>query len=161
MATLGIPSNTIAVLQKYGFHFQKKYGQNFLVDSHILEKIVEASEIGKEDCVLEVGPGIGTMTQYLAEHAGHVIAVEIDANLIPILEDTLSAYDNITVIHGDILKTDVKKLCDTYNGGKLLFWLQICLIILPRLLLWDFLRAMCRFILLRSWCKRKWRTECR
>ena len=86
MATLGIPSNTIAVLQKYGFHFQKKYGQNFLVDSHILEKIVEA--------------------------------LEIDANLIPILEDTLSAYDNITVIHGDILKTDVKKLCDTYNGGK-------------------------------------------
>ena len=118
MATLGIPSNTIAVLQKYGFRFQKKYGQNFLVDSHILEKIVDASEIGKEDCVLEVGPGIGTMTQYLAEHAGHVIAVEIDANLIPILEDTLSAYDNITVIHGDILKTDVKKLCDTYNGGK-------------------------------------------
>ena len=118
MATLGIPSNTIAVLQKYGFRFQKKYGQNFLVDSHILEKIVDASEIGKEDCILEVGPGIGTMTQYLAEHAGHVIAVEIDANLIPILEDTLSAYDNITVIHGDILKTDVKKLCDTYNGGK-------------------------------------------
>ena len=118
MATLGIPSNTIAVLQKYGFRFQKKYGQNFLVDSHILEKIVDASKIGKEDCVLEVGPGIGTMTQYLAEHAGHVIAVEIDANLIPILEDTLSAYDNITVIHGDILKTDVKELCDTYNGGK-------------------------------------------
>lgn len=118
MATLGIPSNTIAVLQKYGFRFQKKYGQNFLVDSHILEKIIDASEIEKEDCILEVGPGIGTMTQYLAEHAGHVIAVEIDANLIPILEDTLSAYDNITVIHGDILKTDVKELCDTYNKGK-------------------------------------------
>lgn len=118
MATLGIPSNTIAVLQKYGFNFQKKFGQNFLVDQHILEKIVAASEIGKDDCVLEVGPGIGTMTQYLAENAGKVIAVEIDDHLIPILKDTLSAYDNVTVIHNDILKVDVRKLCDEYNGGK-------------------------------------------
>lgn len=118
MATLGIPSNTIAVLQKYGFNFQKKFGQNFLVDQHILEKIVAASEIGKDDCVLEVGPGIGTMTQYLAENAGKVIAVEIDDHLIPILKDTLSAYDNVTVIHNDILKVDVRKLCDEYNDGK-------------------------------------------
>lgn len=118
MAALGIPSNTIAVLEKYGFHFQKKYGQNFLVDAKILEKIVDAAKIGQDDCVLEIGPGIGTMTQYLAERARQVIAVEIDDYLIPILEDTLSAYDNITIIQGDILKTDVKALCDTYNGGN-------------------------------------------
>lgn len=118
MATLGNPSNTIAVLQKYSFNFQKKYGQNFLIDAHILEKIISASEITKEDCVLEIGPGIGTMTQYLAESAGKVVAVEIDDHLIPILKDTLSAYDNITVIHGDILKVDVQKLCDEYNGGR-------------------------------------------
>lgn len=118
MATLGIPSNTIAVLQKYGFNFQKKYGQNFLIDTHVLEKIISASEIGPDDCVLEVGPGIGTMTQYLAESAKKVIAVEIDDHLIPILKDTLSAYDNVTVIHGDILKVDVQKLCDDYNGGR-------------------------------------------
>lgn len=118
MATLGIPSNTIAVLEKYGFRFQKKYGQNFLIDSNILENIVSASEIGKDDCVLEIGPGIGTMTQYLAEHAGQVIAVEIDDYLIPILKDTLSAYDNIIVIHNDILKVNVQELCDIYNEGK-------------------------------------------
>ena len=118
MATLGIPSNTVAVLQKHQFQFQKKYGQNFLIDSNVLQKIVDAAEIGKEDCVLEIGPGIGTMTQYLAEQAGRVIAVEIDKNLIPILNDTLSAYDNITLLCGDILKTDIGELCDTYNGGK-------------------------------------------
>lgn len=118
MATLGNPSNTIAVLQKYGFNFQKKYGQNFLVDAHILEKIISASGITKEDCVLEIGPGIGTMTQYLAESAKRVVAVEIDDRLIPILKDTLSAYDNITVIHDDILKVDVQKLCDQFNDGK-------------------------------------------
>ena len=118
MATLGIPSNTIAVLEKYGFRFQKKYGQNFLVDSNVLENIISAAEIGKDDCVLEIGPGIGTMTQYLAEHARQVIAVEIDDYLIPILKDTLSAYDNIMVIHNDILKVDVQKLCDIYSEGK-------------------------------------------
>lgn len=118
MATLANPTNTIAVLQKYGFSFQKKYGQNFLIDTHILEKIIQASEITKEDCVLEIGPGIGTMTQYLAESAGRVVAVEIDEHLIPILNDTLSAYDNVTIINGDILKTDVQKLCDEYHGGK-------------------------------------------
>lgn len=118
MATLGIPSNTIAVLQKYGFNFQKKYGQNFLIDTHVLEKIISASEIGSEDCVLEIGPGIGTMTQYLAESARRVIAIEIDDHLIPILKDTLSAYDNVTVIHGDILKVDVQKLCAEYNEGR-------------------------------------------
>ena len=118
MATLGIPSNTVAVLQKHQFQFQKKYGQNFLIDSNVLQKIVDAAQIDKEDCVLEIGPGIGTMTQYLAEQAGKVIAVEIDKNLIPILKDTLSAYDNVTLLCGDILKTDIRGLCDTYNEGK-------------------------------------------
>lgn len=118
MATLGIPQNTIAVLQKYNFNFQKKFGQNFLIDTHVLEKIIEASGITKEDFVLEIGPGIGTMTQYLCENAREVVAVEIDKNLIPILADTLSAYDNVTVINEDILKLDINKLAEEHNGGK-------------------------------------------
>ena len=118
MATLGIPQNTIAVLQKYHFNFQKKFGQNFLIDPHVLEKIVEAAGVTKDDFVLEIGPGIGTMTQYLCENAREVTAVEIDTNLIPILEDTLSAYDNVTVINQDLLKLDIAKLAMERNGGK-------------------------------------------
>ncbi len=118
MATLGIPQNTIAVFQKYHFNFQKKFGQNFLIDPHVLEKIVEAAGVTKDDFVLEIGPGIGTMTQYLCENAREVTAVEIDTNLIPILEDTLSAYDNVTVINQDILKLDIAKLAMERNGGK-------------------------------------------
>lgn len=118
MAVLGNPSNTIEVLKKYNFNFQKKYGQNFLVDSHVLEKIVASAGITQEDCVLEIGPGIGTMTQYLAEKAREVIAVEIDKNLIPVLKDTLSDYSNVTILHEDILKVDIKGLADTENGGK-------------------------------------------
>lgn len=119
MAVLGNPKETIAVLNKYGFLFQKKFGQNFLIDSHVLEKIMRAAEITKEDCVLEIGPGIGTMTQYLCESAGKVIAVEIDKNLIPILtEDTLAGYDNVKVIHADVLKLDLKKLVREENGGR-------------------------------------------
>lgn len=118
MATLGIPQNTIEVLQKYHFNFQKKFGQNFLIDPHVLEKIVEAAGVTKDDFVLEIGPGIGTMTQYLCENAREVTAVEIDTNLIPILEDTLSAYDNVTVINQDILKLDIAKLAMERNGGK-------------------------------------------
>lgn len=118
MAELGNPSNTIEVLKKYGFRFQKRYGQNFLIDSHILEKIIEAAEITKEDMVLEIGPGIGTMTQYLAEHAREVVAVEIDKTLIPILEDTLSAYDNVTVVNEDILKVDMEALAREKNGNR-------------------------------------------
>ncbi|MCR5715243.1 MAG: 16S rRNA (adenine(1518)-N(6)/adenine(1519)-N(6))-dimethyltransferase RsmA [Lachnospiraceae bacterium] len=118
MATLGIPQNTIEILQKYQFRFQKKFGQNFLIDTHVLERIVEASEITKDDCVLEIGPGIGTMTQYLAEAAGHVVAVEIDHNLIPILEETLSSYQNVTVLNEDILKVDIQELAQTYHDGK-------------------------------------------
>ena len=118
MATLGIPANTIAVLQKYHFNFQKKFGQNFLIDTHVLEKIIEAAGVTKEDFVLEIGPGIGTMTQYLAEAAREVTAVEIDRNLIPILADTLSAYDNVSVINEDILKLDIRKLAEEKNGGR-------------------------------------------
>ncbi len=118
MAYLGNPSGTIEVLQKYNFNFQKKYGQNFLIDPHVLDKIIGAAEITKDDCVLEIGPGIGTMTQYLAENAREVIAVEIDKNLIPILEDTLSSYDNINVINEDILKVDIAKIVEEKNGGK-------------------------------------------
>lgn len=118
MAVLGIPQNTIEILQKYKFNFQKKYGQNFLIDPHVLEKIVNAAEITKEDCVLEIGPGIGTMTQYLAEAAGQVIAVEIDRALIPILRETLGEYDNVTVINADILKLDIRKLAEEQNAGK-------------------------------------------
>lgn len=115
---LGNPKYTIEVLQKYGFVFQKRFGQNFLIDTHVLDKIISAAHITKEDMVLEIGPGIGTMTQYLAEAAGKVIAVEIDRNLIPILEDTLSEYNNVRVINEDVLKLDLRKLADEENGGK-------------------------------------------
>ena len=118
MANLGIPQNTIAVLQKYGFNFQKKFGQNFLIDTNVLDRIISAAEITREDCVLEIGPGIGTMTQYLAEAAREVVAVEIDKALIPILEDTLSAYDNVTVINEDILKVDINAIVQERNGGR-------------------------------------------
>ena len=118
MATLGNPGNTIAMIQKYQFVFQKKFGQNFLIDTHVLEKIIRAAEITDQDCVLEIGPGIGTMTQYLAEHARHVVAVEIDANLIPILGETLAEYSNVTVLNQDILKTDIQELVNTYNEGR-------------------------------------------
>ena len=116
--TLGNPQNTIAVLQKYQFTFQKKFGQNFLIDTHVLDKIIRSAEISQEDMVLEIGPGIGTMTQYLACAAGKVIAVEIDRALIPILEDTLDGYDNVRIINGDILKIDLAKLVEEENGGR-------------------------------------------
>lgn len=115
---LGNPKNTIEIIQKYGFAFQKKFGQNFLIDTHVLSKIVDAAGVTKDDMVLEIGPGIGTMTQYLADSAGKVVAVEIDSNLIPILEETLKDYENITVLNEDILKVDIKKLAEEYNGGK-------------------------------------------
>ena len=118
MANLGIPKNTIEIIQKYNFAFQKKFGQNFLIDTHVLEKIISAAGVTKDDMVLEIGPGIGTMTQYLAEHAKRVVAVEIDSNLIPILEETLAGYDNITVINDDILKVDINALAQEYNGGR-------------------------------------------
>ena len=115
---LGNPKYTIEVLQKYHFVFQKRFGQNFLIDTHVLDRIIQASEITKDDFVLEIGPGIGTMTQYLAYAAREVCAVEIDKSLIPILEDTLSDYDNVTVINEDILKVDIAKLAEEKNGGR-------------------------------------------
>lgn len=119
MAALGNPTNTIAILQKYNFNFQKKYGQNFLIDANILEKIIDAAGVTQNDCVLEIGPGIGTMTQYLCENARDVVAVEIDKKLIPILEqDTLSSYDNITIINEDILKVDINAIVQEKNNGK-------------------------------------------
>lgn len=118
MADLGIPRNTIEILQKYKFTTQKKYGQNFLIDTNVLDKIIRAADVTAEDCVLEIGPGIGTMTQYLAERAGKVTAVEIDRNLIPILEETLAAYENVTLIHQDILKMDVKRYVEEWGEGQ-------------------------------------------
>ncbi len=115
---LGNPQKTIQIIQKYGFAFQKKFGQNFLIDMHVLDKIIGAAGVTREDMVLEIGPGIGTMTQYLAESAKQVVAVEIDTNLIPILSETLAGYDNVTVINQDILKVDIKKLAEEYNGGR-------------------------------------------
>lgn len=117
MANLGNYTNTAEILRKYQFRMQKKYGQNFLIDANILSEIVEAAQITKEDCVLEIGPGIGTMTQYLAEAAGRVIAVEIDRELIPILEETLSPYRNVTLVCGDILKIDLTELVNKNGGG--------------------------------------------
>ena len=118
MAYLGKPTATAEVIQKYGFNFQKKYGQNFLIDANILDKIIDSAEITREDCVVEIGPGIGTMTQYLAENAREVIAVEIDKNLIPILEETLKGYENVSIVNEDILKVDLNRLVKERNEGK-------------------------------------------
>lgn len=118
MADLGIPQNTIAALQKYHFNIQKKYGQNFLIDPGVLDRILNAAQIAKEDCVLEIGPGLGALTQRLAERAREVVAVEIDPCLIPILEDTLAAYDNVTLINEDIMKVDLARLAQDKNAGR-------------------------------------------
>ena len=118
MELLGIPANTIAVLKKYDFKIQKKFGQNFLIDPHVLEKIVEAAELTPEDCVVEIGPGLGAMTQYLAKRAGRVAAVEIDRALIPILQETLADCENVEIINEDILKVDLARLAEEKNGGR-------------------------------------------
>ena len=152
---LGNPKNTIEILQKYKFVFQKKFGQNFLIDEHVLDKIISAAGIGSDDFVVEIGPGIGTMTQYLAYAARGVAAVEIDKALIPILQDTLSLYDNVTVINEDVLKVDLKKLADEMNDGKPVKVVQIFHITSPHRLLWDCLRVMCRSKASQSWCRRK------
>ena len=118
MEKLSNPKETIQVLQKHEFQFKKKFGQNILIDPHVLDKIVDAAQITKDDFVLEIGPGIGTLTQYLCENARQVLAVEIDDKLIPILKETLQPYDNVEVLHGDILKQDIQQIADTYNDGK-------------------------------------------
>ncbi len=118
MRKLSDPQVTIETIKKYEFAFQKRFGQNFLIDEHVINKIIAAAEITREDTVLEIGPGIGTMTQYLAERAGRVFAVEIDKNLIPILGETLSEYDNVTIINDDILKVDINRIVEEENGGR-------------------------------------------
>ena len=118
MANLANPSRTAEILKKYNFNFQKKFGQNFLIDSNVLKRIVKGAQVTKEDVVLEIGPGIGTMTQYLAESAKKVLAIEIDSKLIPILEDTLSDYDNVRIIHQDVLKVDLAALAEEENEGR-------------------------------------------
>lgn len=155
MATLGNPKNTIAVLQKYQFNFQKKFGQNFLIDTGILEEIIEAAQITKDDFVLEIGPGIGTMTQYLCEAARAVVAVEIDTNLIPILKDTLAEYNNVDVLNEDILKVNISKLAEEKITGSRSRSLQIFRITLRLRSSWDCLKAMCRSTVSRSWYRKK------
>ena len=158
MAYLGIPQNTIAVLQKYHFNFQKKFGQNFLIDTTVLDRIISPAEITKEDCVLEIGPGIGTMTQYLAERAGSVVAVEIDKALIPILEDTLQDYDNVTVINEDILKVDINRAGGREYNGRTdpSRWWQICPITLRPRSSWDLFESHVPIDRASpSWCRKK------
>lgn len=118
MEKLSNPQKTIETIKKYEFAFQKKFGQNFLIDGHVLDKIIAAAEVTKEDCVVEIGPGIGTLTQYLAEAARNVISIEIDKMLIPILQETLADYDNVTVINQDVLKTDLWELVREHNEGR-------------------------------------------
>ena len=118
MEKLSNPQRTIEVIKKYEFCFQKKFGQNFLIDGHVLDKIIAGAGVTKDDMVLEIGPGIGTMTQYLAEAAGKVVAVEIDRNLLPILQETLADYDDVKVIHADVLSLDLEKLVQEENGGR-------------------------------------------
>ena len=159
---LGNPKNTIEVIQKYNFAFQKKFGQNFLIDTHVLDKIISAAGMTKEDTVLEVGPGIGTMTQRLSQAAGQVIAVEIDTNLIPILKDTLQDCENVTVINEDILKIDIKKMAEE----KGLDLVEIspnapCRTISRPRSSWGCLRAARRSTILRLWCRKRSQTGCR
>ncbi len=159
--TLGNPQNTIEILQKYHFNFQKKFGQNFLIDTHVLEKIISAAGITKDDMVLEIGPGIGTMTQYLAEAAGKVAAVEIDKNLIPILEDTLSEYDNVMVINDDVLKVDIRGLVEKENGGRPVKVVANLPYYITTPIIMGCSKEMFRLKVLRSWCRRKLQTVCR
>ena len=159
---LGNPKYTIEVLQKYNFAFQKRFGQNFLIDTHVLEKIIEASKITKDDFVLEIGPGIGTMTQYLAEAAREVVAVEIDKTLIPILEnDTLKDWDNVTVINEDILKVDIAALAQEKNGGKPIKVVANLPYYITTPIIMGLLKTMFLFLPSPLWYRRKWQTECR
>ena len=158
---LGNPKNTIEVIQKYGFAFQKKFGQNFLIDPHVLEKIIASAGVTKDDMVLEIGPGIGTMTQYLAESAGRVVAVEIDNNLIPILQETLKDYDNVTVIHNDILKVDIAELAEKYNGGRPIKVVANLPYYITTPIIMGLFESQSRLTISQLWCRRKLQTECR
>ena len=156
---LSDPKKTIEVIQKYQFAFQKRFGQNFLIDAHVLEKIVSAAGITKDDCVLEIGPGIGTMTQYLAESAGQVIAVEIDTNLLPILADTLKDYSNVKVINQDILKVDINELVKEYNNGRPIKVVAN----LPYYITTPIIMGLfeSNVPISRLWSRKKWQTVCR
>ena len=159
--TLGSPQNTIAVLQKYNFVFQKKFGQNFLIDTHVLDKIIRSAEITKDDFVLEIGPGIGTMTQYLACAAGKVVAVEIDRALIPILADTLDGYDNVTVINEDVLKVDIAKLAEEQNGGRPIKVVANLPYYITTPIIMGLFEKNVPIKSITVMCRRKWRTGCR
>ena len=161
MAKLGNPQETIQVLQKHDFHFQKKFGQNFLIDPHVLDKIIEAAEVTKDDFVLEIGPGIGTMTQYLCEAARQVLAVEIDNNLIPILQETLSPYDNVEILHGDILKQDIHEIAEKYNDKKPIKVVANLPYYITTPIIMGLLRATCHLRTLLLWCRKKWLNACR
>lgn len=158
---LGDPKYTIEVLQKYNFAFQKRFGQNFLIDTHVLDKIIDSAQITKDDFVLEIGPGIGTMTQYLAEAAREVAAVEIDTTLIPILKDTLKNWDNVTVINNDILKVDIRKLALEKNQGRPIKVVANLPYYITTPIIMDYLRIRFRLIQSRSWYRKRLRTECR
>ena len=158
---LGNPKYTIEVLQKYHFVFQKRFGQNFLIDEHVLEKIIESSGITKDDFILEIGPGIGTMTQYLAEAAREVAAVEIDSSLIPILKDTLKDWDNVSVINNDILKTDIKKIADEKNGGKPVKVVANLPYYITTPIIMGLFEKNVPVIRSLSWCRRRLQTVCR
>lgn len=161
MATLGNPKNTIEVLQKYNFNFQKKFGQNFLIDTRVLEEIIDAAEITKDDFVLEIGPGIGTMTQYLCEAAREVVAVEIDTNLIPILKDTLSAYDNVEVLNQDILKVDIASLAKERNNDRPIKVVANLPYYITTPIIMGLLKATSRSTVSRSWYRKKSQIVCR
>ena len=161
MAELGNPQNTIEVLQKYRFNFQKKFGQNFLIDTHVLDKIIDASGVTEDDFVLEIGPGIGTMTQYLCERAREVVAVEIDKNLIPILSDTLKNYSNVTVINEDILKLDICKLAEEKNQGKPIKVVANLPYYITTPIIMGLFESHVQLTALRLWCRRKWQSVCR
>lgn len=158
---LGNPKNTIEVIQKYQFAFQKKFGQNFLIDPHVLDKIIGAAGVTKEDMVLEIGPGIGTMTQYLAEAAREVVAVEIDNNLIPILKETLAEYDNVTVINEDILKVDIKKLAEEHNGGRPIKVVANLPYYITTPIIMGLFGKQGPIDNITVWCRKKWQTACR
>lgn len=157
---LGNPKNTIEVIQKYDFDFQKKFGQNFLIDERVLEKIISAAEVNKEDFVLEIGPGIGTMTQYLAENAREVMAVEIDKNLIPILSDTLSAYDNVSILNADILKVDIAKIVEEKNGGKPVKVVANLPYYITTPIIMGLFEVMCQSTASQLWYRKKLQTAC-
>ena len=158
MEKLSNPKETIQVLQKHEFQFKKKFGQNFLIDPHVLDKIVDAAQITKDDFVLEIGPGIGTLTQYLCENARQVLAVEIDDKLIPILKETLQPYDNVEVLHGDILKQDIQQIADTYNDGKPIKVVANLPYYITTPIIMELFEAMFLWQMLPSWCRKKWQT---